>query len=64
MGRRKIPKSSREEINRISAEKQDRILRHLSEVGALTIKKGGRGPGTDSQRCQKSVWQFASQKRH
>ena len=39
MGRRKIPKSSREEINRISAEKQERILRHLSEAGALTIKK-------------------------
>lgn len=37
--RRKIPKSSREEINRISAEKQERILRHLSEAGALTIKK-------------------------
>lgn len=45
MGRRKIPKSSREEINRISAEKQDRILRHLSGVGALTIKKAAEDLG-------------------
>ena len=43
--RRKIPKSSREEINRISAEKQERILRHLSEVGALTVKKAAADLG-------------------
>ena len=32
MGRKKIPKISREEINRISGEKQDRILRYMRET--------------------------------
>lgn len=45
MGRRKIPKSSREEINRISAEKQERILRYIRESGALTIRMAAEALG-------------------
>lgn len=36
--RRKIPKSSREEINRISSEKQEQILKYMQESGAVTIQ--------------------------
>lgn len=36
--RRKIPKSSREEINRILSEKQEQILKYMQESGAVTIQ--------------------------
>lgn len=36
--RRKIPKSSREEINRTSSEKQEQILKYMQESGAVTIQ--------------------------
>ena len=42
MGRKKIPKISREEINRISGEKQDRILRYMRETGPLTIQAAAK----------------------
>ena len=62
--RRKIPKSSREEINRISADKQDSDSQTPERSRGADYQKGGRGSGTDSQRRQEPVWEPARQKRH